>query len=612
MYAIGGNPGGYVTNTVEAYDPIANIWSSRAAMPTARWLLGAVQVNGIVYAVGRNNCCTALSTVEAYDPVADMWSSKAAMPTARNTMGVVEVNGIVYAIGGDNGSGTVLSTVEAYDPVANTWSSKAAMPTARRALTAAAVNGIVYAIGGTDGSTNLSTVEAYDPVANTWSSNTAMPTARYNLAAATVNRIVYAIGGYNGDSLATNEAFTPPPPACVDPPSGMISWWPGDCDASDIIDGNNGTLQNGATLVTGIVGQAFSFNGANQYILVGDPVPPSLQIQNEITLLAWIYATGYPGPSTLGLIVGSQYDTATAGATIFLDGRTSPDGQAAPPGHIHFQIGDGSWHTTNVNAQVPLNEWVHIAATRKANEDAKVYYNGELQPLTSLPWAGSISYSGAWFAIGQQKDIDRPFNGLIDEVEIYNRALTADEIQAISNAGGSGQCKSLAAPTANSATNVTTGSFTANWSSVSGASGYKLDVSTDSSFGSYVSGYENLDVGNVTSQSISGLQANTTYYYRVRAYNCNGTSGNSNVISVLTAPAAPKAKRATNVTTSSFTANWSSVSGATGYRLDVSTSGSFSTYVSGYQNLDVGNVTSQSVSGLSANTRYHYRVRAGP
>src|SRR5207244_9320826 len=67
--------------------------------------------------------------------------------------------------------------------------------------------------------------------------------------------------------------------------------------------------------------------------------------------------------------------------------------------------------------------------TRKANEDAKVYYNGELQPLTSLPWAGSISYSGAWFAIGQQKDIDRPFNGLIDEVEIYNRALTADEIQ---------------------------------------------------------------------------------------------------------------------------------------------------------------------------------------
>jgi len=293
-----------------------------------------------------------------------------------------------------------------------------------------------------------------------------------------------------------------------------------------------------------------------------------------------------------------------------LDGRTSPDGQTAPAGHIHFQIGDGSWHTTNVNAQVPLNQWVHIAATRKANEDAKVYYNGELQPLTSLPWAGSISYSGAWFAIGQQKDIDRPFNGLIDEVEIYNRALTADEIQAISNAGGSGQCKSLAAPTANSATNVTTGSFTANWSGVSGASGYKLDVSTDSTFGSYVSGYENLDVGNVTSQSISGLQANTTYYYRVRAYNCNGTSGNSNVISVLTAPAAPKAKRATNVTTSSFTANWSSVSGATGYRLDVSTSGSFSTYVSGYQNLDVGNVTSQSVSGLSANTRYHYRVRA--
>src|SRR5262249_22714438 len=142
----------------------------------------------------------------------------------------------------------------------------------------------------------------------------------------------------------------------------------------------------------------------------------SLQIQNEITLSAWIYVTEYPsGDPTLGLglVVGSQYDAATAGATIFLDGRTNPDGQTGPPGHIHFQIGDGSLHTTNVNAQVPLNEWVHIAATRRANEDAKVYYNGVLQPSTSAPWSGSISYMGAWFAIGQQKDINRPFKGLI-------------------------------------------------------------------------------------------------------------------------------------------------------------------------------------------------------
>ena len=75
-------------------------------------------------------------------------------------------------------------------------------------------------------------------------------------------------------------------------------------------------------------------------------------------------------------------------------------------------------------------------------------------------------------------------------------------------------------------------------------------------------------------------------------------------------PAAPTALRATNVTASSFTANWNSVSGATSYLLDVSTSNSFTTYVPGYQNLNVGNTTSYNVIGLSAKTTYYYRLRA--
>src|SRR4051794_21683125 len=67
---------------------------------------------------------------------------------------------------------------------------------------------------------------------------------------------------------------------------------------------------------------------------------------------------------------------------------------------------------------------------------------------------------------------------------------------------------------------------------------------------------------------------------------------------------------ATYVASYSFTAHWSSVSGATSYRLDVSTSSSFSTYVPGYQNLNVGNVTSHSVTGLNASTGYYFRVLA--
>ena len=93
-----------------------------------------------------------------------------------------------------------------------------------------------------------------------------------------------------------------------------------------------------------------------------------------------------------------------------------------------------------------------------------------------------------------------------------------------------------AAPQALRATNVTASSFTANWSSVGGATGYRLDVSTSSIFVTYVPGYQNLDVGNMTSRNVTGLTRNTNYYYRLRAYNGNGTSPNSNVIKVRTKP----------------------------------------------------------------------------
>src|SRR5262249_3267615 len=91
-----------------------------------------------------------------------------------------------------------------------------------------------------------------------------------------------------------------------------------------------------------------------------------------------------------------------------------------------------------------------------------------------------------------------------------------------------------APPNATGATNVTANSFTANCSIVISGTGYRLDVSTSNMFRTYVSGYHNLDVGNINSRSVTGLNANTNYYYRVRAYNGSGTSPNSNVVQVKT------------------------------------------------------------------------------
>jgi hypothetical protein len=89
-------------------------------------------------------------------------------------------------------------------------------------------------------------------------------------------------------------------------------------------------------------------------------------------------------------------------------------------------------------------------------------------------------------------------------------------------------------PVAAAATAVGTTSFTANWSTAAAAKGYRLDVSTSSVFDTYLSGYQDLDVGGVLSRSVSGLTEDTTYYYRVRAYNDFGTSDNSATVDVTT------------------------------------------------------------------------------
>lgn len=85
------------------------------------------------------------------------------------------------------------------------------------------------------------------------------------------------------------------------------------------------------------------------------------------------------------------------------------------------------------------------------------------------------------------------------------------------------------APVAGSATSVTATGFTANWSASTGATGYYLDVATDITFTSYISGYQNKDVGNVISYAVTGLSEGI-YYYRLRAYNDSGTSDRSNTV----------------------------------------------------------------------------------
>ncbi|NTW31298.1 MAG: hypothetical protein HGB12_01460 [Bacteroidetes bacterium] len=81
---------------------------------------------------------------------------------------------------------------------------------------------------------------------------------------------------------------------------------------------------------------------------------------------------------------------------------------------------------------------------------------------------------------------------------------------------------------------ATTTQITTNWNTASGATHYHLDVSSSSSFANFVTDFSNKDVGNVTTYNVTGLSFFTTYYYRVRAENACGSSGNSSTITYAT------------------------------------------------------------------------------
>jgi phosphodiesterase/alkaline phosphatase D-like protein len=151
-------------------------------------------------------------------------------------------------------------------------------------------------------------------------------------------------------------------------------------------------------------------------------------------------------------------------------------------------------------------------------------------------------------------------------------------------------------------------SFTAHWGNVEGATVYHIDVATDVVFRSILPNYSNRSVTN-NSLVIANLDANATYYYRVRAANSETTSNHSDVMVASTGNlTAPVATAASGITTSSFVANWQNTDNASLFLLDVALDQGFTQVITGYQAKEVIG-TNSLVENLPPNTSIYYRVR---
>jgi hypothetical protein len=227
---------------------------------------------------------------------------------------------------------------------------------------------------------------------------------------------------------------------CVPPPQGILAWWPFDETsgpiAAELIGGRVGTWFNSPTPAPGEVGNALQFNGTNFVAVADDP--------------AWSF-----GSNDFSIELWANFSTPGGGSTgepsnIFIGHDEGPEDRnkwffALGGGNLEFHINSptlGPQFFPLVPFSPAINTWYHLAVTR-SGVLYSIYINGVL--AGSATNSASIPTAAAFLTIGEAENIGF-MNGLLDEVTIYNRALTGAEIANIFAAGSAGKCKGTSGP----------------------------------------------------------------------------------------------------------------------------------------------------------------------
>jgi acetyltransferase-like isoleucine patch superfamily enzyme len=208
--------------------------------------------------------------------------------------------------------------------------------------------------------------------------------------------------------------------ACVASPRGPVSFWPGDSNATDIQNGNNGTLMNGATFAPGVIGSAFSFDGVDDFVQVPDSDLWAFG-SSDFTISLWTnFRSIAGGPSVL---IGNDEGPGITNKWLFV---WTPSGGGALVLHFNGSMGSGDLVFAPFTPN--LSQWYHLAITR-SGDTFTIYADGN--PIGSETRTVMIPNPSAPLTIGQAEG-QFFMNGLLDEIKIHKRALSASEIQFIS------------------------------------------------------------------------------------------------------------------------------------------------------------------------------------
>ncbi|MCS7337312.1 MAG: immunoglobulin domain-containing protein, partial [Verrucomicrobiae bacterium] len=253
-------------------------------------------------------------------------------------------------------------------------------------------------------------------------------------AAAVIRARGYVSGGYcNGSGWFVEKRHLSP--CCAQPVPGLVAWWRAEGDGRDCAGGHDATELGGVSFTNSMVGRGFWFDGEERRVLVPDAPELDFGSNQDFSIEAWILPL--------------HADT-TFGVMSIVDKRREDIPGEDSPGY-EFNLEDGRIHVRILRVgygpagpDLRDGRFHHVAVTldRDSPTGGKLFVDGQVV-LTFDPTgqAGDLSNSEP-LRIGNHcnPSFHSFFNGVIDEVSIYNRALTREEIALIYLAGSAGKC----------------------------------------------------------------------------------------------------------------------------------------------------------------------------